>query len=123
MRLFIEHQSCVNCHPWVYMQAIQFNSSENIGTPLHFSYSISKPSWSDSLEYKLPGLGHSVDASVETRIAKTGPFSFIQKFTFTEEDKIEWWGFKCENSTCETAMREYSLPKERESDWKTGIKI
>tara|TARA_B100001245_G_scaffold222153_1_gene194052 strand:+ start:488 stop:1648 length:1161 start_codon:yes stop_codon:yes gene_type:complete len=125
--LFIKYESCMECHPWVYLQAIQFFSElpasislKNIGVPLHFNYSFGEPSWSPRMEYELPGMGHSVEGSVETRIARTGPFSIIQKFTLSDGPKTEWWGFNCASFRCKTNLRKGDLPKDWIKGWRTG---
>ena len=121
--LFIKYDSCMECHPWVYLQAIQFSAEKNIGVPLHFNYSLGEPFWSPKMEYELPGMGHSVGGSVETRITRTGSFSIIQKFSLYKDDKIEWWGFDCKSFRCKTDIRKNDLPKDWGNGWKTGKKI
>ena len=121
--LFIRHVSCAECHPWVYLEAIQFLSDKNTGVPLHFNYSFGEPSWSPYLEYELPGHGHSVEALVETRITSTGPYSIIQKFSLNKGTKTEWWGFNCDNFRCKTDLRKGDLPKDWVKEWKTGEPI
>jgi hypothetical protein len=118
--LFIKYQSCTECHPWVFMRAMQFNSQKNIGVPVHFNYSLGEPSWSPRMEYELPGRGHSVGALVETRVTSAGPFSIIQKFSLTKGNKIEWWGFKCTTFRCKTDIRKGDLPKDWVKGWETG---
>ena len=121
--LFIKYDSCMECHPWVYLQAIQFSAEKNIGVPLHFNYQLGEPYWSPRMEYELPGMGHSVGGTVETRVTRTGPFSIIQKFSLYKDDKIEWWGFDCKSFRCKTDIRKNDLPKDWGNGWKTGKKI
>ena len=116
--LFIKYQSCTECHPWVYMAMILFDlAKKNSGIPVHFKYSSYDPA--PRLEYALPGLGHSVNGTAETRVSKVGPFSIIQKFNIYKGD-IEWWGFKCSNILCSSKLVKGDIPLEFVDGWKTG---
>ena len=116
--LFIKYQSCTECHPWVYMAMILFDlAKKNSGIPVHFKYSSYDPA--PRLEYALPGLGHSVNGTAETRVSKVGPFSIIQKFNIYKGD-IEWWGFKCSNILCSSKLVKGGMPLEFADGWKTG---
>ena len=68
MTVFLRFVSCTECHPWVYLTALDF-LMQPVGEAFAFSYSTTaKKSWAPEIEYKLPGRGHSIDAKVETRL-------------------------------------------------------
>ena len=86
-KLFIRFQSCTECCPWIYLIAIDF-SPDPEGKAFEFTYSRNHDHWHPTIEYVLPGKGHSVDAEVETRIpthvSKEGPH-LIQHFNNYDE--------------------------------------
>jgi hypothetical protein len=118
--MFIRYQSCTECHPWIYMGIIRFDqANQNSGTPIHFKYTNSPVS---RLEHKLPGYGHSMEGTVETRIPKVGPFSIIQNFIL-ENNQVEWWGFNCSQILCSSKLVKGDLPLEFTDGWETGYKL
>jgi len=123
-KVFVKHLSCIECEPWVYLTIVDF-SRETAG-PVNFTYAEDHKDYGDTIEYELPGMGHSVDAKVETRIPKsdTGQFAdLIQTFRYTEEKKTEWWVFSCNNGQCDYHMFTGALPQKYRSAWASADKL
>jgi hypothetical protein len=123
--VFVKHLSCIECEPWVYLTIIDF--TRQIAKPVKFTYEADHKDYDDTIEYQLPGMGHSVDATVETRIPKSdvGQLAdLIQTFRYTEEEKkIEWWVFSCNNEQCDYRMFNGALPQKYRSSWASADKL
>lgn len=119
--IFIKHQSCTECHPTIYLSAIDFRSDEN-GMSLLFDYSGKNTHWAPTMEYQLPGMGHSVEADVETRTCKNTSSTLLQKFAL-KTGKTEWWSFVCEYSRCKSQILTKEIPKNIQLAWETGSKL
>ena len=118
----VRHSSCTECHPWVYLTVIDFFRSPD-GAAFEFTYADDHKSFKYDIEYILPGVGHSVDAKVETRaLAATseGPH-LIQQFRF-DDGKTEWWVFRCQDLKCDYEMYK-ELPSKYRQSWQRGLKI
>lgn len=123
-KVFIKHLSCIECEPWVYLTIVDF--SGETATPVKFTYAENHKDYDDTIEYELPGMGHSIDAKVETRIPKcdSGQLAdLIQTFRYTEEDKTEWWVFSCRNRQCDYRMFSGALPQAYRSCWASADKL
>jgi hypothetical protein len=100
--VFVRHVSCTECHPWVYLTAAGFDGRGG-GSFFEFTYSKDHAGWAPQIEYELPGMGHSTDAAVETRIpraASSGAPHLIQHFAL-HEGGSEWWIFRCRSRRCD----------------------
>jgi hypothetical protein len=90
--VFVEHVSCLECEPTTYLTAIDFVAPT--ANPFEFSSAEGHGDYGMTIEYALPGMGHTVDAAVETRIlppSSSGPH-LLQSFRM-EGGKVpdEWW--------------------------------
>ena len=123
--VFVKFSSCTECEPIVYLLAVNFGASKD-GSPFEFTYSEDHKSWSPTIEYELPGMGHTVDADVETRIPPSdgslGPH-LIQKFTMKKDGTTEWWFFTCRGLKCDYKMTTGKLPELYKSHWDKGEKL
>ncbi len=101
--VFVKHVSCIECEPIVYLTAIDFDAA-NDARPFEFTYSEKHQGFSPTIEYELPGMGHTVEAKVETRLlppSGKGPH-LLQFFDMEEgEGPDEWWAFTCKNYRCD----------------------
>jgi hypothetical protein len=123
-KLFVKYLSCLECEPWVYLTVVDF--SGQTGKPIRFTYADNHKDFDDTIEYQLPGMGHSIDATVETRIPKVGAGrsgDLIQAFRYTDEKKVEWWVFSCEEGRCDYQMFIDSLPQEYRLAWASADKL
>lgn len=123
-KVFVKHLSCIECEPWVYLTIVDF--SRETATPVKFTYAENHKDYADTIEYELPGMGHSVDAKVETRIPKSDAgqlADLIQTFRYTEEKKTEWWIFSCKNGQCDYRMFNGVLPQKYCSSWASADKL
>ena len=104
----MQHVSSIECEPTTYITPIDFEA-EGDAKPYEFTCADKHDSFDATLEYALPGMGHSVDASVETRLlppSSDGPH-VLQFFHMLEKDQAdEWWTF-----TCKGYPRDYTLEK------------
>jgi len=122
--IFIRFQSCTECCPWVYLIGLDF-SLDPEGRPFQFTYSEDHSSWQPKIEYVLPGKGHSIDATVDTRIPK--PVSsempqLIQNFKI-EGGGEEWWIFKCVEYKCDFELYTKGLPPKYQKIWQDAEKL
>ena len=123
-KVFVRHLSCIECEPWVYLTIVDF--SRETATPVKFTYAEDHKDYDDVIEYELPGMGHSVDAKVETRIPKSDAgqlADLIQAFRYTEEKKTEWWVFSCKNGQCDYRMFNDILPQKYRPCWASADKL
>jgi hypothetical protein len=123
--VFVKFLSCTECHPWVYLLAVNFSASQD-GSPFEFTYNKDHKSWGPTLEYELPGMGHSVDAEVETRIpSSSGPAGphLLQKFTMKNDGTTEWWAFTCKGLKCDHKMSTGKMPQIYKDQWEKGEKL
>lgn len=121
--MFVKHQSCTACDPWIYQTVVDFYAGEN-GDVFRFTYSKDHQSFGPTLEYRLPGRGHSVDAEIETRTnlpSENGPH-LIQFFDL-EEGEDEWWVFTCKEMKCDFEMFLNELPSKFRKVWDNADKL
>jgi hypothetical protein len=119
--VFVRHSSCTECHPWVYLTAVDFFRLN--GAAFEFTYDKDHKSFKYDIEYVLPGKGHSVDAKVETRTlpATPGGPHLMQEFRL-DDGKTEWWVFRCANLKCDYEMYD-ELPSKYRALWRSGTKL
>jgi len=124
-RVFVLYQSCLECHPWIFMSVLDFAASGQ-ASHFRFTYDADHKKFSNSFEYDLPGMGHSVDAAAETRIPKAadpnGPHLF-QHFRYKNEAKEEWWVFTCQGLKCDHEMYLKELPTKYRQAWNNSEKL
>jgi hypothetical protein len=124
-KVFVKHLSCIECEPWVYLSVLDF--SQQSSRSLKFTYDLDHKDYDETIEYKLPGMGHSVDANVETRVPKKGDAvslpDLMQVFRYTEEKKVEWWMFSCERGQCDYQMFNGVLPEKYRRLWALADKL
>lgn len=122
--VFIRHQSCIECHPWIYLTPIDFLVKSKAAA-YEFTYSEDHKEFGTTVEYELPGEGHSVDATVDTRIIQVfsnqGPH-LMQRFEL-EEGENEWWVFTCKGLKCDYKMYEGKLPQQYKTLWDKAEKL
>ena len=119
-KVFVRYQSCTECHPWIFLSAIDFFATPQAEVFL-FNYSKRQKEFVKSLEYRLPGHGHSIDAEVETRAVEPtllGPH-LIQQFRLAKGGS-EWWVFSCLRLRCDHQMFLNELPSEYAHLWARG---
>ena len=120
--VFIRHSSCTECHPWVYLTVVDFFPRPS-GAAFEFTYDEDHKIFKHEIEYVLPGMGHSVDAKVETRVlaaAAAGPH-LMQQFRL-DDGKTEWWVFHCEKFKCDYEQYD-ELPSKYRQAWQRGKKV
>lgn len=121
--MFVRHQSCTECCPWIYLTAVDFYAGDS-GDVFKFAYSTDRQSFGPTLEYRLPGRGHSIDAEVETRTLTPGSDGphLIQYFDL-EEGQDEWWIFTCKGMKCDYEMFLNELPSKFKKTWESADKL
>ena len=117
--VFIRVQSCTECHPWVYLVAYDF-LAKRAGAAFEFSYNPeATDAWRAKIEYHLPGMGHSIDAAVETRLpdrpGSRGPH-LLQYFD-VEDGEDEWWAFVCSGQRCSPQLFKGKAPQSLLEVW------
>jgi hypothetical protein len=121
-QVFVKHQSCIECEPWVYLTVIDF-SRRAPGNRFQFSYDDDHRDFDATIEYELPGMGHSVDAKVESRVpaahAASGPH-LLQHYKFEDATKDEWWVFVCRGLKCDYKLFGRELPDRYRKSWQTA---
>jgi len=120
--VFVRHSSCTECHPWIYLTVVDFLPRPS-GAAFEFSYDHDHKVFQDTIEYVLPGMGHSVDAKVETRAlpaTSAGPH-LMQQFRL-DDGKTEWWIFRCEQLKCDHEQFD-KLPGKYWPAWQAGKKL
>lgn len=122
-KVFVRHLSCLECEPWVYLSVLDF--SQQSARAVEFTYDSNHKDYDDAIEYGLPGMGHSVDADVETRVLNGGASApdLMQAFRYTEEKKVEWWIFSCQQGQCDYQMFVGALPEKYRTSWKSADKL
>jgi hypothetical protein len=122
--IFVRFQSCTECCPWIYLIGLDFSVDPD-GRAFQFTYSEDHSSWRPEIEYVLPGKGHSIDATVETRIpmvvSKEIPH-LIQNFKI-EGGGEEWWIFKCAEYKCDFELYTEGLPPKYQKIWQDAEKL
>lgn len=115
--VFIRVLSCTECHPWVYLVALDF-LSEPYETSYEFNYtSDNAEGWGPQIEYVLPGMGHSIDAKVETRLPEqSSSGQHLLQYFDVENGEDEWWSFSCQGLRCKPKVFKGQAP-----DWFTAL--
>lgn len=118
--VFIKYDSCIECEPIIYLTAIDYETP-NDAQVYEFSYSEKHDGFSPTIEYELPGMGHTVEATVETRIlppSVNGPH-LLQFFNMTEGPD-EWWMFTCKKYKCDYQLNKNEPTRSLKELWKKG---
>lgn len=121
--VFVRHASCIECEPTIYLTALDFEASED-ARPYEFTYNEKHEGFRPEIEYELPGMGHTVDAKVETRILPPsiqGPH-LLQYFDMKEQPD-EWWAFTCLNYRCDYNMYLSKPPDDFKKLWRKAKRL
>jgi hypothetical protein len=117
--VFIKFLSCIECEPIVYLTAIDFDA-DNDARPFEFTYNEKHEVFDPTIEYELPGMGHTVDAKVETRSLPPsieGPH-LLQFYKMAKgEGPNESWAFSCKNYKCDFQLYKGKMPSEFKKLW------
>jgi hypothetical protein len=123
--VFVQHLSCFECEPTVYVTPMDFDAEKD-ARPYEFTYSEKHDSFDPTLEYELPGVGHTVDANVETRLlppSTEGPH-LLQHFHMLEPGRPdEWWIFTCKAYRCDYKLDKGSATSEFLRLWEQGKRL
>ena len=122
--LIIRHQSCFECEPLIYLSVFCLDKVARDLVPFEFDYSKDHTGHDITIEYSLPGMGHSIDASTDTRIPDDhglGSPSLIQHYIMLNcgaksHEPDEWWVFKCNGFRCDCEMTD-ELPSKYTVAW------
>ena len=120
--VLVRHQSCTECDPWTYLSVLDFLRPN--GDVFLFNYAANHDGFGHTIEYALPGMGHSVDATVETRAvppSEVGPH-LLQRFEL-DNGTVEWWIFTCKDLKCDYEMTTSGLPKKYSVAWDKGRRM
>ncbi len=123
--VFVRHQSCLECEPTVYLTPMDFDAPGD-AKPYEFTYADDHAAFDATLEYSLPGMGHTVDASVETRIlpaSAEGPHLLQHFRPLDGEGPDEWWTFTCKSYKCDYTEAKGAAPKEFKARWATAPRL
>lgn len=115
--VFVKHASCIECEPTIFLTALDFNAGSDVRA-YEFTYNEKHEGFNPTMEYELPGMGHTVDAKVETRTlppSNTGPH--LLQFFDMEEGPDEWWAFTCKNYKCDYQLYENAAPGNFKKLW------
>jgi hypothetical protein len=108
--VFVRHASCIECEPTIYLTAIDFDAGTD-ARAYEFTYNEKHEGFNPTIEYELPGMGHTVDAKVETRIlppSDKGPH--LLQFFDMKEGPDEWWAFTCKDYKCDYQLYKNAPP-------------
>ncbi|HZL69090.1 MAG TPA: hypothetical protein VFC29_17380 [Candidatus Limnocylindrales bacterium] len=124
-KAFLRFESCTECEPWVYLTVVDFTVPP-IGAGYEFGYDLQHPQERHpEIEYVLPGMGHSIDAKVETRVPVqpdlAGPH-LLQHFAVVDGED-EWWSFTCKGLQCDPEMSKGNAPVRLLEQWKKAVKL
>jgi hypothetical protein len=122
---FLRFLSCTECHPWVYLTILD-PYVPPVGEAFVFSYKGgASDSWGPEIEFELPGMGHSIEAKVETRLperpAVAGPH-LLQHFA-VEGGEDEWWVFTCKDHQCSPQVFKGKPPQAFLVTWKKAKRL
>jgi len=112
--VFVKHASCIECEPTIYLTAIDFDADR----AYEFTYNEKHEGFYPTIEYELPGMGHTVDAKVETRIllpSDKGPH--LLQFFDMKQGPNEWWVFTCKDYRCDYQLYKNTPPDDFKKLW------
>ena len=121
--VFVKHASCIECEPIIYLTAIDFEAGVD-ARAYEFTYDDKREGFGPTIEYKLPGMGHTVDAKVETRTlppSDAGPH--LLQFFDMAEGPAEWWVFTCKNYKCDYQLYKKQPPDNFKKLWDMSIPL
>ncbi|MGZ3239321.1 MAG: hypothetical protein ACXWIN_09785 [Burkholderiaceae bacterium] len=117
--IFVKHVSCIECEPTVYLTAIDFDAGKD-ARAYEFTYNEKHEGFEPTIEFELPGMGHTVEAKVETRLlppTKEGPH-LLQFFKMAKgEGPDEGWVFTCKNYKCDFQLYKGKMPQKFNQLW------
>ena len=95
------------------------------GAGYEFSYVIDgDDAWQPEIEYWLPGMGHSIEAKVETRLPKpTASGPHLLQYFDVEDGEDEWWSFSCTGLRCSPQMFEGKPPAWFVEAWENAASL
>lgn len=117
--LFVRSQNCMECRPGVYLHAVTFPVEGPPAAFFEFTYAGDHSAFDRTIEYSLPGHGHSMDATIETRVpAPERPWTphLIQLFRLGG-GRSEWWLFRCNGLRCDYERHPDRLPGQHLRAW------
>lgn len=120
-KVFLRLLSCTECEPWVYLTVCDLTVGPS-GVGFEFTYNEDgKDEYEPRIEYELPGMGHSIDAKVETRVptdtGTRGPH--LLQYYDVEDGEDEWWSFTCSGAKCTpTVIKGKGPPKAWRDHWR-----
>jgi len=125
--VFVKHVNCIACEPTTYLTAIDFDAEVADAKAFEFSYAKAHDGFDSTIEYALPGHGHTIDAKVETRslpASAKGPH-LLQSFTMEQGENRpdEWWTFTCKDFRCDYQMYAGQPPADFKKLWDKGRKL
>jgi hypothetical protein len=101
----------------VYLTAVDFLHPPS-GAFFEFTYAKDHKEFSPRIEYVVPGMGHSVDADVETRIPKGNAGQHLMQHFLLKDGEPEWWIFSCNRDLkCDYELHLGSLSSRYEAAW------
>lgn len=112
--LFIRHESCTECCSTSYLDVANSANARHY----QFSYDENK-TWGNSMEFYLPGEGHTIDADVEIRIPSTMQqiAPHLMQYYRVKDGKDEWWVFNCHEYKCWSETYKRKLPGKYQEAW------
>lgn len=125
--LFVRHVNCIECEPTVYLTPIDFDGNPSDVRAFEFTYADAHDGFDPTIEYVLPGMGHTVDAKVETRTlppSTSGPH-LLQSFKMEkgETHPDEWWIFTCREYRCDYQMHTGKPPPDFQKLWNRARRL
>ncbi len=121
--IFVKHASCIECEPTIFLTALDFDGGSDVRV-YEFSYDEKHERYDSTIEYELPGMGHTVDAKVETRVlppSETGPH--LLQFFDMEEGPDEWWVFTCKDYKCDFQLYKSIAPNNFKQLWNKAKRL
>lgn len=124
-KAFFRYLSCTECDASVYLTVVDFTVPPT-GAGYQFGYNLEdRQSRGPEIEYSLPGMGHTIDAEVETRIpTQPGPAGphLLQHF-IVEDGPDEWWSFTCHGLECDAGMTKGQPSVQMADQWKKALTL
>jgi hypothetical protein len=123
LKVFVKHVSCIECEPTIFLTALDFNGESDVRA-YEFSYDEKHEGFDSTIEYELPGMGHTVDAKVETRVlppSEAGPH--LLQFFDMDEGPDEWWAFACKEYKCDFQLYKGTAPNNFKQLWNKARRL
>jgi hypothetical protein len=121
--VFVKHASCIECEPIIYLTALDFDAGTD-ARAYEFTYNEKHEGFSPTIEYELPGMGHTVEAKVETRILPpSGLGPHLLQFFDMAEGPNEWWSFTCKDYKCDYQLYKNTAPSNFKRLWNKAKRL